>query len=796
MNESFAERLYEAGFTDLVSVIPPGAQLMPSSSIPQAAVGKIPGRRHASGLWAGYNWRVHEPTLDDVRKWVFDGANIGLRATRFPGVDIDCTEPQLAQMIEEAIVGQLGPAPVRIGRAPKRLLMYRAAEPFSKLKLTITRGDQQHLVEILGEGQQYLVSGTHPSGAAYSWNVDPTGVELVTVTREQAVAALDYVAQLIEVTGMGTVRKLGDGRKLGTTPAADQRALLAPSVEALRECVSYIPNNDDAFPTRDDYIRMGYAIKAAAGAEHEEDGFETFAGWAAKHEADGRVTGNPETWRSDWRRLNPPFSVGWSFLAELARPYGYNDVGLQFDVTQDPPVQQAIDDAAPRYSDQWLAEQIVSRYRGQLRYVPQKGTWVVWDGARWVVDAELQGEDLILRGLKEIAVQLLREGVSDEQRAKNYKLALSFTSAGKATAVAQIVRANRSVAIPLDALDHDPWVLNTPSGIIDLKTGTARPATPDALVTKMTTVPPDFNGSAVEWKRFLWEATGGDKELEGFLQRYVGYCLTGSTREQQLMFVFGPGGSGKGTFLNNVAGIMGDYAAAATMDTFTVTKGDKHTTDLAMLVGARLVTASETAAGKRWDEQRVKLLTGGDPVTARFMRQDNFTYMPQFKLLFIGNHQPEIRDVDDAMKRRLHVVPFTVKPAVVDKELPAKLREEWPAILAWMIEGCLAWQKVGLNPPARVAQATEEYFENEDIYGAWIKECIDYDDSAPGLTTAELFQSWQEWANPRYEWVGSTKRLAAALKARGWKKWRHPGSRRNGFAGIRLVERKDAWTEA
>jgi len=424
--------------------------------------------------------------------------------------------------------------------------------------------------------------------------------------------------------------------------------------------------------------------------------------------------------------------------------------------------------------------------------VPQNGKYMVWDGARWQIDAELQAEDLILRALKKVATEVIRHGVTPKEKKDALETANRICSAGKASAVAQVIRPNRAIAVSVASLDHDPWVLNTPAGLVDLKTGTLQLPNPDALATKMTTVPPDFVGKAPQWLRFLEEATAGDKDLEGYLQRLAGYALTGSTREQQLSFLFGPGGNGKTVFLNQLTGILGDYAKIATMDTFTASNSEKHSTDLANLVGARLVAASETSAAKRWDEQRIKSLTGGEPVTARFMRQDNFTFTPQAKLVFIGNHQPEIRDVDKAMRRRIQMVPFIVQPKQIDLDLSVKLQTEWPAILAWMIEGCLAWQKVGLNPPAAVKVATEEYFDNEDIYGRWIRESLDVD-APPAVitTTADLFRSWEEWANPRKEYAGSMKRLSSALIARGWTKTQEPGTRRMGFAGVRILQRQD-----
>jgi putative DNA primase/helicase len=166
------------------------------------------------------------------------------------------------------------------------------------------------------------------------------------------------------------------------------------------------------------------------------------------------------------------------------------------------------------------------------------------------------------------------------------------------------------------------------------------------------------------------------------------------------------------------------------MTTFTASKYDQHTTDLAMLRGARIVTASETEEGRAWAEARIKALTGGDRITARFMRQDNFQYDPQFKLTIIGNYKPILRNVDDATRRRINMIPFLLKPAVVDKDLEAKLMAEAPAILQWMIEGCLDWQEHGLIRPNVVNTATSDYFADEDVFGQWLEECCDVKISA------------------------------------------------------------------
>ena len=242
--------------------------------------------------------------------------------------------------------------------------------------------------------------------------------------------------------------------------------------------------------------------------------------------------------------------------------------------------------------------------------------------------------------------------------------------------------------------------LNTPEGIVDLRTGKMRPTRIDDYVTKITAVAPD--GDCPTWHGFMRRITNNDQELIDFLQRVLGYSLTGVTIEHALFFLYGTGANGKSVLLSTVAGILADYHTTAAIETFTVSKSERHPTDLAHLRGARLVTASETEEGHPWAEARIKYLTGGDKIAARFMRQDFFEFIPSFKLIIAGNHKPGLRSVDEAIRRRLHLIPFsiTIPSAERDPQLLERLKAEWPGILSWMIQGCRDWRSIGLQPPA------------------------------------------------------------------------------------------------
>jgi len=260
----------------------------------------------------------------------------------------------------------------------------------------------------------------------------------------------------------------------------------------------------------------------------------------------------------------------------------------------------------------------------------------------------------------------------------------------------------------------------------DLHTGVSRAPDPLDYITKKTACRCAPAGTPHPlWSEFLERVTDGSAELQEFLQRYVGYCCTGYTSEHVFVFAYGTGANGKSTFINTIAGIFGDYATVADMSTFMASNTEHHPTDLAKLRGARLVVAQETQGGRRWDEAKIKALTGGDKITARFMRQDFFDFVPTFKLFICGNHKPRLSSVDEAMRRRLLLVPFTVQIPLAERDprLPEKLKAEWPAILRWCIDGCLEWQRVGLAPPPIVRDATEEYFAGQDMLQQWLEDC-------------------------------------------------------------------------
>ena len=409
-------------------------------------------------------------------------------------------------------------------------------------------------------------------------------------------------------------------------------------------------------------------------------------------------------------------------------------------------------------NEESIATEFVAIHKEHLRYCEEFGSWFEWNDKRciWVVDRTRR------------AYHYARCVC----RTMNLTGKASLGSARTASGVEKFARADPIFATVSEQWDADPMVLGMP------KSGLEK----DHYLTKSTSVAP-VAGRPHQWLEFLEQTTNGDKELQRFLQQICGYCLTGHTREHALFFIYGGGGNGKSVFVNTIIRIMGDYAVVAPLDIFTASNADRHPTDLAMLRGARLVAVSETEEGRAWAEAKIKALTGGDQITARFMRQNFFTYTPQFKIIVIGNHKPRLRNVNDAMRRRFNIIPFIHKPAIPDKHLEEKLKAEYPQILQWMLDGRDDWLQNGLTQPDIVKHATNDYFETQDLFGQWIeKNCETGSNKSEASGT--LYGDWKKFAEDAEENPGSQVQFADNMDKRGFMRCRTKKTRK--YEGIAL----------
>jgi P4 family phage/plasmid primase-like protien len=809
-----ARKIFAAGYTDIVSVIPPGAKLSPNSKIKPDQLGKVPGKLGPYG-WSGYSFTTEPASAELAARIDETGANVGLLGDRFPALDIDVKSAALRDVVLRFAFERLGrTAPIRLSREPRRLLVFRCDVPFSKLQLFVTHKDDTHLIEILGAGRQYLVHGKHPAGVDYRWEGSPLWhlrpESLPLLDREKALTFLQELSAFLTSKGL-TCKIEGDGVVREEKPAPVQTELLAPSIDELREMVARIPNDADSAPGWDAYIEYGYAIKAAAGPQ-EAEGLEIYQEWA---ERCTRVQGDADDAADQWSRLHPPFRVGWNWLVEQAELFGgYVSAQYEFQPDPDAPPPEKPKRRELDFSEEWVIAQILPKVKRRLIYVPganaNEGTWHAWTGNCWRKDAALKHEAVVRALLNKLAMSLHDKGIAaaaqcDTKAAKKEASGAYLTAAKRLQSevgIRSIIRLLRQpCAYPADVqiFDLDPMVINTPGGIVDLRTGGVTEVTPEHMLSRLTTVAP-APGEAPIWQRFMHDLAGGDSELIRFIQKMVGYSLTGDINEKALWFVWGSDSdTGKSTFIRALSLLFGDYADTVDIDAFVGAR-DRIPADLARLPGVRLVTAAEPAAGQAWDEARIKSITGGDTISARFLYGQPFTFRPQFKILIVGNHEPEIKNVDDAMLRRIHIVPFNIK-VPREKQVPdlaqKMIEREGPQILQWLIDGALLWQQEKLAPPKAVQAKTSEYADAEDIFGQWIAEECELDVEAV-TSRYELYQAWSGWCRSRGEIPGTLKQLKGKFQTRRTLKLQETKtgkSRLQGYRGIRLRPATEDGTE-
>lgn len=437
-----------------------------------------------------------------------------------------------------------------------------------------------------------------------------------------------------------------------------------------------------------------------------------------------------------------------------------------------------IDPAVAELSEDAVSRVFSRRHGRAFLFDHDRGAWFHYDGDRWREDRTR----LVLEHHRTLAHELSETTATSVLRKARSS---SFISGAE-----RLSRSDPALSVTSDVWDASPDLVGCPGGMtLDLRSGQVRDSDPNDRLTKICGATPDpANSPCPLMHEFLMQVCGGDDDLIHFLQILAGYSLTGHTKEQILLFVCGPGGNGKSVLLDILGRLLGDYAKTAPMDAFVASRGDKHATDLAMLRGARLVTASETEEGRSWAESKIKALTGGDTITARFIGKNNFSFKPEFKLVIAGNHMPTLRNVDAAIRRRFLILPMTYRPRVVDPDLVERIWQEAPQILAWAVRGALEWQSEGLPRPAGIVTATDQYFTDMDQFGEWLSENCSTGDARDYTSSAALFSSWRLYAEQAGERPGTQKALAARFRRLGLvtDNRRVDGKMQRCWVGIRL----------
>lgn len=439
-------------------------------------------------------------------------------------------------------------------------------------------------------------------------------------------------------------------------------------------------------------------------------------------------------------------------------------------------------------TDTGNAERLVAVHGGDIRHAAGIG-WLVWDGRRWIADDT--GE--LLRRAKSTVRAMYHDAANcedDDERKRILAWARTSESEPRLRAMISLAASERPVVLRAAQLDADPFLLNVANGTLELRTGQLRPHARDDLITKLAPVAYHPKARSDRWDSFLQRITGKDAELASFLQRLAGYTITGSTDEEILAFPHGPGATGKTTTVESIKAALGDYASTADFETFLARRGDAGIrNDIARLAGARMVVSVEVEDGKRLAEGLIKQITGGDKIAARFLHREYFEFEPQFTLWLVANARPRAHANDDALWRRILQVPFTevIPPDERDPELKRALRsdpDEQQAILAWLIQGCLDWQRRGLDVPDRVRDYTNEYRQENDPLAEWIADDCQL---GPDRWTAakDLRDAYERWCNTNgVQPIATGRGWGAALKAHDCESRPGQRGRKRGWQGI------------
>jgi len=434
------------------------------------------------------------------------------------------------------------------------------------------------------------------------------------------------------------------------------------------------------------------------------------------------------------------------------------------------------------YTDLGNAERLIAAHGSDLLYNYTDGYWYIWRGSRWIQDTTEQ----VKRWAHEVPRQMMTdaESIADEQMRKAMLKHARLSESERGTR-AMLSQAQPYLGVTTEVFDNDRWLLNCSNGTIELRTGELRPHRQDDYITKMIQVPYDSHASCEHWWKFLIKIFDNNTDLIAFAQRAIGYTLTGDVSEQCLFFLYGSGRNGKSTFTETIMRVLGEFQIKASTDMLVAKPyGSGIPNDIARLAGIRMVVAAEIEAGRRLAESRVKDLTGGDTLTARFLHKEFFDFPPSHKLWIYGNHKPTVRGTDEGIWRRIILIPFLIEIPLEDCDPHFRekyLDTELPGILAWMVQGCQRWLQHGLKPPPDVLQATRAYRDEMDVLSSFIEECCDVAESSE-VQCSVLYARYKVWCDQIGEHPMGHRTFGEELERRGFQRYhRRTGEYRRGL---------------
>lgn len=440
--------------------------------------------------------------------------------------------------------------------------------------------------------------------------------------------------------------------------------------------------------------------------------------------------------------------------------------------------------SAPQ-TDAGNAENFVLLHKDSLRYCKSRKKWLKWGGNIWKVD---EGGEVHRAAIITVrAVKYVANFIKDnDSKSKLIKWAKDSESMARRSAMINTAMHLKPLETTVDDYDQNHLLAGVKNGTLDLMSGGFTESIREDYISMQFNVEYDPSATAPRWEQFLDEIFAGDKELISWIQRAVGYSLTGDISEQVMFILYGGGANGKSVFLEVLTNLLGDYAANTPFSTFEMNKRNEATNDLAALRGKRFITAIETNEDRRLDEARVKSVTGGDRITCRFLYGEYFTYRPSFKIWMAVNHKPLIKGTDRGIWRRICLIPFTQNfEGKADKELTSKLRAELSGILNWALAGLKDWKQQGIGRAKAIELASDEYRKESDLLQQWLNECITTN-SNEKIGCTDAYNSFKEWSKSRGYPVFSMNSFSRAMTEKGYKS--KPNGKRREYVGLKLDE--------
>ena len=786
------------------------APISPKSSL--RGIGKTPSIFNASREVVGFTgWTKHVASESDIERWASDPQlGICVQTRRVRAIDVDITDQALADrvlnLIEAFLVSEdYMQAPPRRCRGNSAKFLVPVVVEGELRKRAIKVSTER--IELLAGGQQFVAVSTHPSGERYQWRGDA----LVEVDGEPlpgqgsipvlTISQLDELWTLLEEQ-LGTEPAIKQHRVADSDLDADARgldrtiALAHVSDETIKDLRSAIGALREEADDYSKWIEVGHALKSLEQGGRGGEGadlWHEFSRLSEMYDFDQA--------EEKWTSFDPQ-EITYRTVFELATARGWVNPRSALALKEGA-------DAATRLdrTDAGNATLLADITKGDLRFVPQRRSWLLWRDNRWTVDdhgvaaqaAALQVAEHYHRQATELRRQAQSATLDDKERKRLEQAAESLEkwathcrNKRSIDAMLALAKGDARFALGVEQLDRDPWLFGVDNGVVDLRTGQLRAAAREDYVTRRSPTAFTPAARARRWEQFIVEVTaepdsrGGHKPrpaLAAYLQRALGYAMTGSTGEHKMYMAVGDGANGKNVLLDTLQWLMGEYCVTVPPEALMAVRSDadaeRPSPVAATLAGSRLAISSESRDGQRLDVALVKRHTGGGYMNARFMRENSFRFEITHKLWLMTNHRPDLDHLDDAMRGRLHLIPFDMawnRPGHPerdpnrpdgDKALPEKLRAEAAGILAWLVAGAVAYSREGLEPPPEVVRMTRDFFADQDPLARWI-ETMERCEPREGTAASELLEAFRRWRDVEGETGGpdNPKSFSIALQQR------------------------------